>query len=367
MKSIEHPSQFIPGEFTSAIRVRASEAESLRKLHPDQLKIIMEKNWLNMFVPKEFGGLELPLPEGVRVEEGLSWADGSTGWVATLCSGAAWFSGFLPHDVLIDIFSRDHVCFAGSGAPTGTARVTENGYEVSGYWKYASGSLHATIFTANCVLTKNGVPVCNDDGSPLVRAFFFKKEEVILHFNWNGMGMVATGSHDFEIKSIHLDHSRCFIIDPKHAVTKLTLYQFPFLQLAEVTLAANLSGMAARFMDLCEILFEERIKHKSLLDSQATNLLQKLAEAQKNLLRCRQAFYNVLDTSWEINSAGNLISQDQLGEISSHSHQLAKASRQLVDELYPYCGLAAANTQTEINRVWRNLHTASQHALFTLI
>ncbi len=141
MNNIEHPSKFIASEYTDRIRKAAAEAESLRKLHPDQLSIIMEQNWLNMFVPKEYGGVELSLSEGVRIEECLSWADGSTGWVVTLCSGAAWFSGFLPHRVLEVIFSEDQVCFAGSGAPTGTARITENGYEVNGYWKYASGSL----------------------------------------------------------------------------------------------------------------------------------------------------------------------------------------------------------------------------------
>ncbi len=318
-----------------------------------------------MFVPKEFGGLELSLPDGVKIEECLSWADGSTGWVVTLCSGAAWFSGFLSRDVLKDVFSEDQVCFAGSGAPTGTARITKNGYEVSGYWKYASGSVHATVFTANCELTKDGIPLRNDDGTPLVRAFLFKKEEVTVHLHWNSMGMIATGSHDFEVKLIHLDPNRCFAIDAKTALIKNTLYQFPFLQLAEVTLTANLSGMAIRFMDLCETLFEERIKYKSFTESQIASLGHKLADAQKDLLSCRQEFYNALDASWGIIITGKVIPQERLDDISKCSHRLASASRKWVDELYPYCGLTAANTKTEINRVWRNLHTASQHALFT--
>ncbi len=260
MKRIEHPSKIIAPEFTDAIRLAAAEAERLRDLHPGQLSIIREQNWFSMFVPREFGGLELSLPEGVRIEECLSWTDGSTGWVVTLCSGAAWFSGFLPRALLREIVADDRVCFAGSGAPTGLARITEKGYEVSGYWKYASGSIHATVFTANCVLTKEGVPLRNEDGTTVVRAFLFKRDEVTLHLRWEGMGMIATGSHDFEVRPIVLDPDRCFIIDPGHAVMKQALYQFPFLPMAEATLAANLSGMGVRFMDLCETLFEERIR-----------------------------------------------------------------------------------------------------------
>ncbi|HLZ16394.1 MAG TPA: acyl-CoA dehydrogenase family protein, partial [Cyclobacteriaceae bacterium] len=100
MKNIEHPSRFISNEYTDQIRRVAAEAERFGNLHPDQVSIIREQNWLNMFVPKRYGGIELSLSEGVRIEECLSWADGSTGWVVTLCSGAAWFSGFLPHEVL---------------------------------------------------------------------------------------------------------------------------------------------------------------------------------------------------------------------------------------------------------------------------
>lgn len=365
MKRIEHPSAFVAREWTDAIRGASAEAERLRCLHPLQLQIIRGQNWLNQFVPKEFGGLELSLPEGVRVEECLSWADGSVGWVVTLCSGAAWFSGFLPRALLTEIFNVAPVCFAGSGAPTGVARVTETGYDVSGFWKYASGALHATVFTANCVITKDHVPLRNDDGSPLVKAFLFKKEEVTLHPNWNSMGMVATGSHDFEVKPIHLESNRCFVIDPKCAVLSQSLYQFPFLPLAEVTLCANLSGMAVRFLDLCGILFEDRIKNKPFTELQVATVRTKLSKAEKGIENCRREFYNKLDTSWEIGERGEVIPDDHLNEMRRSSHRLADVARKWVGELYPYCGLAAANTDTEINRVWRNFHTASQHALFT--
>jgi hypothetical protein len=44
---------------------------------------------------------------------------------------------------------------------------------------------------------------------------------------------------------------------------------------------------------------------------------------------------------------------------------LAKLSINAVDTVYPYCGLMAASTETTINHVWRDIHTASQHTLLT--
>ncbi|HEU5145863.1 MAG TPA: acyl-CoA dehydrogenase, partial [Chryseosolibacter sp.] len=68
--------------------------------------------------------------------------------------------------------------------------------------------------------------------------------------------------------------------------------------------------------------------------------------------------------SWTLCEEGEVISTDVLNYVSETSYALAHGSRQVVDALYPYCGLTAADTTQEINRVWRNLHTASQHAIF---
>src|SRR5262245_32648759 len=126
--SIGHPSGYLPTDVTDVIRRAAPQAEEQRTLHKDQLSLIHEHQWLNMYVPKIYAGMELSLPRILQIEECLAWADGSTAWVVTLCSGAAWFAGFLDRQLASEIFSDEHVCFAGSGAPTGTASITSTGY-----------------------------------------------------------------------------------------------------------------------------------------------------------------------------------------------------------------------------------------------
>lgn len=88
MKTLKHPSEFIEPLLTSAIRNTAAEAEQLKQLHPAQLQIIHEQKWFQLFVPKQFGGMELRLPEALRLEEAIAWKDGSVGWTVTLCAGA---------------------------------------------------------------------------------------------------------------------------------------------------------------------------------------------------------------------------------------------------------------------------------------
>lgn len=359
---VHHPSNLFPKEMADEIRAASAEAERLRDLHPLQLKHIYEQGWFRMFIPQSYGGLGWSLPRVLQVEESLSWMDASTAWVVTLCSGAGWFTGFLSPSLVRELVTDKHVCFAGSGAATGIAEERGDGYRINGHWKYASGSLHATVFTANCVLHKEGRPQLNSDCTPIVRAFVFQRDEVILHPHWNSMGMIATGSHSFEVKELIVPAHRCFSLAPGDAVVNTPVFKYPFLQLAETTLSVNMSGMAMRFIELCDLQLSAKKSPSG--SSGKSDAHRQLALAHAEMERSRERFYSAMQTSWTLCEKGEVISLEVLTEVSDASYALAHGSRQTVDALYPYCGLTAADTTQEINRVWRNLHTASQHALF---
>jgi hypothetical protein len=362
--NIEHPAAYLPSELTHKLRDVAAKAEEQRTLHVSQLNMIYEQRWFNLYVPKELGGLELAIPDILKIEECLAWSDASTAWVVTLCSGAAWFVGFLDQEVAKKVFADDQVCFAGSGMTTGTASLTKDGYEINGYWKYASGALHATVFTANCLIQKDGAQVYHDDGTPVVRSFLLWRNEVTIHRTWNSMGMVATGSHSFEIRNLTVPENRSFIIDWKHAVIRKMIFRYPFLQLAETTLAVNISGMTVKFLDVCGEFFDHKMMHKTS-STATTDFHHALNQAKIRMSEYRRQFYEAVEGTWQTCNKGVDFSQAELKRVSEVSHILAHESRQLVNDLYPFCGLTASDTRQEINRVWRNIHTASQHALFT--
>src|ERR1700749_72002 len=90
-KKIGYPSAFINKELVERLRNYSAAAEQIKSLHPEQLSIIYQQGWFKLFVPEMYGGLALPLPEALQIEEALAWTDGSLGWTVTLCSGANWF------------------------------------------------------------------------------------------------------------------------------------------------------------------------------------------------------------------------------------------------------------------------------------
>lgn len=363
MEQTQHPSALMQPHWVQLIRAHAAEAEQSGKLHPAQLQLIYDQQWFNLLSPAAYGGLQTSLPQLVKTEEALSWADGSLGWVITLCCGAGWFGGFLEAGIARQIYNDPKVCIAGSGAATGTATLKGEGYTINGSWKYASGVHHATYITVNCNIMKNEEAVLNADGTPLIRPFVLDRKDVNLLKGWKYIGMIATGSDAYEVSGLYVDKSRCFTIDATAAVIHAPLYHYPFLQLAEATLAANLSGMAVHFIDLCVPAFQNKATNIRRVNAGNVAVMNKALLYAKALLNhARVTFFEAVEASWT--EPGNAA---MLKNLSYTSRALAKIARECVDELYPYCGLLAASPDTEINRVWRDVHTASQHALLTFL
>jgi len=347
------------------VKPYAAISEEMGKLHPEIVELAYQENWFKLFVPEVYGGPGKKLPEILRLEEELAEADGSLGWTVTLCAGAGWFAGFLNPELAAEIFAEREVCFAGSGAVGGVAVKTQEGYLLNGKWSYASGALHATIFTANCTLkNESGDDILDENGLPEVKSFILKREEVNILPGWSYFGLIATGSHAFEVCNLSVNENRTFKINQQIEVTDCG-FDYPFLQLAETTLAVNSLGMTNHFVRLVEQAFYARSGLGRYSESQILFFNNMLNDCKAELLSLRTQFYLSFDESWDELMNKGKIGDDKLNEVSLNSRKLAHTCWKLAATLFPYCGLEAAKKESEINRVWRDLYTASQHALLT--
>ncbi len=347
------------------IQARAGAADSAGFLHPVQRAVIHRNGWLKMLAPRACGGAELPLPQVVRLEEQLAALDGSAAWVVTLCAGAGWFAGFLPPALAHEVIASDRVCVAGSGAPTGFADIEGEGFRLSGRWDYASGAPMATHFTLNAVLREHGQPLTDSLGAPRILAFIVPAHQVEFVPSWTSIGMRATGSHSYRIDAQWVPKENGFTIDAAHATAPGPLYRFPFLGLAFVTLTANIVGMATHFLRLAKPVIAQRRHPRTGLPVMACErVADQLRDLDAGIEAARVHFYAVLDSTWAQVVAGMPVSDEQATALESASLTLANIARGAVDEAYPYCGLQAARAGGDLNRVWRDLHTATQHSLF---
>lgn len=343
----------------------AAHADAARWLHPVQQALIHRRNWLRMLAPAALGGAELPLPAVVRLEEAIARVDGSMGWTVTLCAGAGWFAGFLPPDLAREILATPRVCLAGSGAPTGYADREGEGWRIDGSWEYASGAPMATHFTFNAILREHGQPLLDAAGQPRIMAFVVPRELVATLPTWRSIGLRATASDAYRIEKRWIGAAHGFEIDPERAREQGLLYRFPFLAFAYVTLAANVAGMAAHFVELAfDAVGRRRDRFGAggaLIEVPAVRAALEAARGRLEGVRTR--FYLELDGAWARVLAEGRVDDVQAERLRALSMAWVGAARHAVDTLYPYCGLQAAREDSELNRVWRDFHTASQHAL----
>lgn len=177
------------------------------------------------------------------------------------------------------------------------------------------------------------------------------------------MGMMATGSHAFRTQNLSVNGNRCFEIKPDQTQLKNPVYKFPFLQFAEATLAVNILGISVHMIDLIEKSFWKRHQYRQY-DEEHLQYFKKLHRGKcEKLGKLRTKFYETIEIAWKDLTEHGQISPKNLQKTSKISRKLTQKCREINGHLYPFAGLEAAKTHTELNRVWRDFNTVSQHAL----
>ena len=326
-----------------AIRKQLLNVETFNS---EVLQLIEEQNWLNIWVPKQYNGLGLPFSEGLQILQKTAKIDGSLGWFITLCSGANYFSRNLKPTIAHQLFSSQKTCFGGSGMLGGTAEKQNDYYIVNGLWHYATGAPYLTHFTLNAKLIENGNEILDENGEPKFLSFILEKSQVELIPTWKSMGMVATSSHSFEVinQKVHQDYS--FIYNEFYSDDLVE--KIPFRVFADLTLLVNYLGMAEHFLEKSLELFSSNLQTEfEILLNESTSQTIDFSIRIEKLLSKNEVISNELET-----------------EIHQFGENITEKITNYIIQLYPYLGIKASKTNEEINQIFRDYFTATQHRNF---
>ncbi len=313
------------------------------------LDFIERENLWNIWVPKQYGGLEMSLVEGLKTLRLLAEIDGSLGWTVTLCSGANFFIGNLPPKAANEIFGgqASQVCFGGSGGVYGTAEKQGDFYKISGNWHYATGAVYLTHFTLNAKIIEHGKELQNDDGSPMVRSFLLPRNKVKLIKNWNTMGLKASVTHSFEVKEVLVDQKYSFWYN--QVQLDYPIFKIPFTAFADLTLLANYIGMAAHFLEEAKAIRPQ--KEWGALEEAIEQVDEKMFQSAQEITTAIVDQIICIDTS--------------LQEIHTQAVESVQLITKAIFRTYPFLGIAASRESHPINQVFRDYFTATQHHIFT--
>lgn len=311
------------------------------------LEWITKENLWNLWIPKTYGGLESSLTEGLHTLKSLAKIDGSLGWTVTLCSGTNYFIGNLQPQVAQEVFKAENQpILGGSGGVFGTAEKEGDHYILSGNWHYATGTPYISHFTLNAKITKEGKVLKNKDGTDQFLSFLLPKHKVKIIDDWNTMGLLATATQSFSIENELIHRKYSFSYD--HFYLPQPIFKIPFSVIADLTLWANYLGIAEHYLEeIKPILTEEKSKNlKTEID------------------RSNLVIFNFSEEIEELLDKKSVITE----EIKKNLHQEASRSVSQLSkdfiEIHPYLGIKAAREDHQLNQIFRDYFTATQHRNF---
>ena len=195
------------------IRGRAAEAEALRRTPPDLIGKLKAAGVFRMFAPRSHGGLELDVPEALKVIAETARLDGSTGWTVMIGSASGLILSRMPRQTFDEMFARhgpDLIQAGLAGAPRGRAERVEGGYRVSGEWPFSSGCQQADVIIGACIVTQNGEPIPGpiEGGPPLVRIVGLPASDWTILDSWTVAGLKGTGSHTTALNDVFVPEAQ---------------------------------------------------------------------------------------------------------------------------------------------------------------
>jgi alkylation response protein AidB-like acyl-CoA dehydrogenase len=317
-----------------------------------------ENKLFKIYLPEVLGGVMLTLPEALRLIEKSSWVDGSFGWLVMIGAGGGFFSSLLPHNQNLNLFLNPKAVIAGSGHPSGTAKQVDGGYQVTGQWKYCSGSQYASLFTANCILEST-----QNQETPEIRAFIFTPEQVQINNNWNAFGLKATGSHTIAVDSVFVPNAMTFsFLEPYDNYNNLA-FEYPFLQFAEATISAVSIGICKHFIEAAkQFIHELKPGWDKTKAARYAAVMNQVELAEKNFFTLIQEYYQVIEASWTSLTNAFEISETDLIQVSLHCKKAAKAALMCGQAIFPILGIQAIMEHALVNQIWRDLQVVSQHS-----
>ncbi|MEC3975741.1 acyl-CoA dehydrogenase family protein [Amycolatopsis sp. H20-H5] len=187
------------------LRARIAETERLRKLPEETMKEAAEAGIFSLFVPKSLGGAGGGVGDFVEMVKALAQGHLSAAWTLAFLAEHGLMLARYPEEAQKEIFAEgSDALMSGVIHPPGTAVPVEGGYEVSGYWGYATAVQHADWVQ---VFAK----VEGREGETLLT--LLKREDVEVVETWDMSGMGGTGSHHVRTEGAFVPEYRTLDMD----------------------------------------------------------------------------------------------------------------------------------------------------------
>ena len=343
------------------IRDRRDESERERRLPATVLSAMHDARLFRMYVPIEYGGLETDPITSMQVIEAVAEADAAAAWNLMIGATYGIWAAFLPEASAREIYGAKDAIVAGALRPSGVARATTGGYQVSGRWAFASGIDHCAWWNGGCIVHKSGAPRPTDTSAPQTVLVFFPATDGERIDTWDTGGLRGTGSHDYAVSGLFVPMERTFAFDASSRVPGL-LYRLPCQALLDSAMAAIPLGIARNVIDtLIELAATKRPARSDQPLAERRTVQAEVGRAEALYCSGRAFLYDSVAEAWAAVQAGREIGVTHLALLRLARTHAVQAAVQAIDLMYTAAGGSSVYTHNLLERCFRDAHTVTQH------
>jgi alkylation response protein AidB-like acyl-CoA dehydrogenase len=347
-----------------SIAERSAEIEQLRTLPLDLVDQIRPTQAFRQYVPAELGGPSVSAWEGLEVIEEYAYHDGSVGWSVAISSTSSLMASYLPEEWGQLIFGDPRSITGGFVAPAGRAVPVDGGLLVSGTWQWGSGTRHCTWIGGGCTLV-------DEDGRRSPRAdglafpyVFFDTDDVEFLDTWHVSGLAGTGSLDYTVTDAFVPEGRWVEIGVSEPTRENPFSMFSLYGLLALGIAATAVGIGRRAIDeLVELAVSKRPQGSSRPLSERSTIQADTAIAEAKLISAWGFVADTVGSSWEVALAGGQPSDEQKRLLRLAATYATQTSAEVTELMYKAAGGAAVYKTSAIQRCFRDVFVATQHAM----
>ena len=361
-----------PGDVLKAVEelgpvasARAAETETLRRLPDDIAAALTASGIFRLWVPNAYGGVQADVHALLDAVEALAYHDGATGWCGMIGATTALTSGFLPAEFAQQIYGDEHSVTGGYAMPAARAvPVDGGGLRVTGQWQWGSGSYHCTWLCGGAlVVGPDGRPAPRPDGlaAPIV---FLERGEYELLDTWHVAGLKGTGSTDYTATDVFVPEGRWIQLPAAEPTIDAPLYRFPFAGALALGVSSVALGLARRAWDeLVDLAGGKRPAQSSRSLAERPVTQADVARAEAAFRSARAFVRDVVDEAWSAAEAGDPLSAEHRRSLRLAATDATWRAVGAVDLAYHAGGGSSIHESSPLQRVFRDVHVASQHGM----
>ena len=342
---------------------RTAEIEARRELTADVLEALHARELFRLSLPTHVGGYALPIPVLAAVTQIIASADASTAWCLGQAFGCAMSAAFLDEDAAREVFgARDAVLAWGAGAQ-GNAVATDGGYRVSGAWKFASGSKHATWLGGHCkVYEADGSPRLDANGSHAHRTALFRRDRAAIADDWYVMGLRGTRSEGYAVEDLFVESRLTLDREtPEECRIDATLYRFPTTSVYASVFSGVALGIARAMLDDLVALAKTKSPRGARTSMRESPVIHtRLAELEARLGAARAYQRETIRDVWAEIDAAREITLAQRARIRLATTHAIRQATEVTEEVYRLAGATAIFEHHAFERRFRDGHAVSQ-------